>query len=112
MRNKFLIFIFLVATQAALAADPSSAERYQREAEYYQRQAESYQRDAESYMRDAKSYTRDAAYYLRNKNLDRARDYYRKAANAMDRYTDKLKSAQRAAANAEDYLKRAADALR
>ncbi|MDE6317321.1 MAG: hypothetical protein K2L73_02845 [Muribaculaceae bacterium] len=112
---KRLIFsgiICAVSVLTTIAADPSAAERYQREAEYYQRQAESCQRDAESYMREAKSHIREAGYYLRNKNYDRARDYYRKAANSMDWYETKIKSAERAASNSEDYLKRAADALR
>ena len=95
-----------------MAQDQSAAERYQREAEYYQRQAESYQRDAESYLRDAKRKESDAAYYLRNKKYDRARDCYRSAAGAMDRYQTKIDAASRAASTAEDYLKRAADALR
>ncbi len=92
--------------------DPVAAERYQREAEYYQRQAESYQRDAESYLRDAKRKENDAAYYLRNKKYDRARDCYKSAANAMDWYQTKIDAASRSASTAENYLKRAADALR
>lgn len=113
MKSVFIAIVFcLCAANGSMAQDPSAAERYQREAEYYQRQAESYQRDAESYLRDAKRKESDAAYYLRNKKYDRARDCYRSAAGAMDRYQTKIDAASRAASTAEDYLKRAADALR
>lgn len=113
MKSVFIAIVFcLCAANGSMAQDHSAAERYQREAEYYQRQAESYQRDAESYLRDAKRKESDAAYYLRNKKYDRARDCYRSAAGAMDRYQTKIDAASRAASTAEDYLKRAADALR
>lgn len=113
MKSVFIAIVFcLCAANGSMAQYQSAAERYQREAEYYQRQAESYQRDAESYLRDAKRKESDAAYYLRNKKYDRARDCYRSAAGAMDRYQTKIDAASRAASTAEDYLKRAADALR
>lgn len=113
MKSVFIAIVFcLCAASGSMAQDKPAAERYQREAEYYQRQAESYQRDAESYLRDAKRKKSDAAYYLRNKKYDRARDCYRSAAGAMDRYQTKIDAASRAASTAEDYLKRAADALR
>ncbi len=113
MKSVFIAIVFcLCASSGSMAQDQPAAERYQREAEYYQRQAESYQRDAESYLRDAKRKESDAAYYLRNKKYDRARDCYRSAAGAMDRYQTKIDAASRAASTAEDYLKRAADALR
>lgn len=112
--KKFVISVVLCfcSVTVCFGEDPSAAARYQREAEYYQRQAESYARDAESYLRAAKSKENDAAYYLRNKRYDKARDYFREAANKMDWYQDKLDAARRAASTAEDYLKRAADALR
>lgn len=111
-RQIFAIILLIAGTAVSMAEDSAAAERYQREAEYYQRQAESHQRDAESYLRDAKSKERDAAYYIRNKKYDRARDSFRSAANAMDRYESRMQAAARSASTAEDYLKRAADALR
>lgn len=113
MKKIMLVFVLcLCGVSVSLAENPQAAERYQREAEYYQRQAESYARDAESYLRAAKSKENDAAYYLRNKKYDKARDYFREAASKMDWYQDKLDAARRAASTAEDYLRRAADALR
>lgn len=114
MKRIFIAALFcIVTTTVAIAKeDPKAAERYQREAEYYQRQAEGYCRDAESYLRDARRKENDAAYYLRNEDYGRARDCYRSAATAMDWYRTKINSAERATATAQDYLKRAADALR
>lgn len=112
--KKIVLFILIsiAASGQAIAEDVKAAERYQREAEYYKRQAENYQRDAESYLREARSKENDAAYYMRNKNYSRARDCFRDAASKMDWYQTKIDAARRAASNAEDYYKRAADALR
>lgn len=105
------LFLFAVAIPFVNAEDSQQAQRYVKEAEYYQRQAESYRSDAESYLRKAKSAESDAAYYLRNKRYDKARDCCRKAADAMDNYQNWLNSACNSASKAEDYLRKAANAL-
>ena len=112
--KRYLLFtlLSLCFLSVAVAQDPAAAERYQQQAEYYRRQAESYQNDAEYYLRQAKSAERDAEYYQRNKKYDRARDYYRRAADAMDSYKSKLSYARDYADKAKDYYRRAADALR
>ena len=116
---KFFSFSILLACSTCfstfdLHADDYAtrqARSYISDAEYKMRQAENYRRDAEYYKRQAQSYQKDADYYTRKGDSSRAKDYLRKAENAMDNYTSKMRSAKNADIDAADYLRKAANKL-
>lgn len=110
-----LCVVSCAAIPAAASADDSDtrqARSYISDAEYQMRRAESYRRDAEYYRRQAESHQRDAAYYTRRGDSSRAKDYLRRAEQAMDTYNSKIRSARNADSNASDYLRRASEKLR
>lgn len=88
------------------------AQRYTQEAEYYQKKADGYRREAQYYLKKAEGYQREAAYYTRKGDTDRAKDYNRRAARAMDDYKIQIQYAANADEKAADYLKRAARLLK
>lgn len=115
MLRPTVILIALVCSLAAFSSvndyDARQALRYTHEAEYYQKKAEGYRREAAYCLKKAEGYQREAEYYTRNGNIDRAKDYTRRAANAMDDYKTQMRYADNACDNAVDYLKRAARLL-
>lgn len=83
-----------------------------KEAEYYQRKAENYRREAQYYLKKAEGYERDASYYTKRGNIDRAKDYQRRASRAMDNYRTQMRYAANADDKAADYLRKASNLLR
>lgn len=119
IRNLLAVFTLLaaysIAQPSAAVADTYDIRQARSnisDAEYQMRRAESAYRDADYYKRQAESHQRDASYYTRQGNASKAKEYLRKADDAMDRYNSKIKDAERAERNAADYLRRASDRLR
>lgn len=112
----FLFFGGMIAAIPNLSAQSSSykysnVDSYVREAQSYQRQAQNYRTQADSYKREAERYQREAAGYTRRGETDRAKDYIRRADNAIDKYRDYISRAERADQNAADYFRRAANTI-
>ena len=104
----------LLGLSAIASTDDYSArqaQKYTREAEYYQKKADGYRREADYYLKRAEAYQREAAYYTRKGEIERAKDYTRRADRAMDNYKTQMRYAANADDKAADYLKRAARLL-
>lgn len=89
----------------------TQAKQYTKEAEYYQKKADGYRREAQYYLKKAEGHQREAAYYNRKGDVDRAKDYTRRAKSAMYGYKTQMRYAANADDKAADYLKRAAKLL-
>lgn len=107
-----LLFSFVCLGAYADDYYARQAKRYTQEAEYYQKKADGYRREAQYYLKKAEGYQREAAYYTRKGDASRARDYTRRADNALDNYNRQMRYAANADEKAADYLRRASDALR
>lgn len=116
-RNLLHIVVAIAITGAALISAPQCHAydyKYSRvrtainDGDRYVTQAKSARNDAERYQRDAERYQRDAQSYTRQKKYDTARDYQRRADNALEKARDATRRAERADSYAADAYRRAA----
>lgn len=89
----------------------TQAKQYMKEAEYYQKRADGCRREAQYYLKKAEGYQHEAAYYTRKGDVDRAKDYTRRAKSAMDDYTTQIRYAANADDKAAEYIKKATKLL-
>lgn len=89
----------------------TQAKQYMKEAEYYKKRADGCRREAQYYLKKAEGYQHEAAYYTRKGNPNRAKDYTRRANNAMDNYKTQMRYASNADDKAADYLNKAGKLL-
>lgn len=72
----------------------------------YQKKADGYRREAQYYLKKADGYLPEAAYCTRKGDIDRAKDYNRRADRAMDDYKMQIRYAANADDKAVDYLEK------
>jgi hypothetical protein len=115
MRAVISILVVILTSSVLLASNDDynsrQAKRYTQDAGYYQRKAEGYRREAAYYLRQAEGYQRDASYYTKKGDAERAKNYNRKANDAMDKYQTQIRYANKADDTAADYLRKAARLL-
>lgn len=89
MKAKVAVIFALLVSFVCMTAHADDdyarqAKQYTQEAEYYQKKADGYRKEAQYYLKKAEGYQREAAYYTKRGDVDRAKDYTRRAERAMD----------------------------
>lgn len=102
MHRTILFLIIIISSLLLIRAvndyNSARARQYVKEVEYYKKKADGYRREAYYFLKKGEAYHHESAYYTRKGDADRAKNYTRRANNAMDDY----KAQMNYAANADD----------